>query len=292
MRTYISIGRVSEALMLMKSMSSLDCSSINHLRDIRVCYGINKEAALNFACQCKWVSRNNELITLTKRGKDICSYFTSYSLSQSLWQSILKDYIIICRPSWSSLIPSGRKETYFFMSDEERRCFIEAGLMDRIDEDIINWWDSLAQMFRTDSDDAKNAIGRSGERLTIKYENHRTGKQPLWKSIDSNKAGFDVLSVESRISSSLLYIEVKASKEPINEAIAYISRHEWEIASANYNKDKFLFYFWHISNNNRLAIIGVDEIRPHIPTDGHYGRWQTVSIPFSTFEGRFQELTL
>ena len=68
------------------------------------------------------------------------------------------------------------------------------------------------------SDDNKSALGRKGEKLTLRYEKHRTLREPFWQSLDSNRVGYDIISVLNPGADTPLYIEVKSSEKEMSHA--------------------------------------------------------------------------
>ena len=131
---------------------------------------------------------------------------------------MLADYVLKTAPIWSNRIPYGRREATIFMSKDEKACFADAGLLsDHLDTGIITWWDTIATKIRTQDQQAKNETGRLGERNTIKYERNRTNSEPIWMSIDSNLAGYDIKSRVSEDSghithrSKSIHIRLRAS---------------------------------------------------------------------------------
>lgn len=129
-----------------------------------------------------------------------------------------------------------------------------------------------------------------GERLTMKFEEMRTGVKPDWHSIETNRSGYDILSRRSSEDGDSLLIEVKSSSQPLETACAIISRHEWDVASLLNNQGRYLFYIWKLGTaTNQLAIITVEEMSCHIPLDHEYGTWESVHIPFVAFADRFSQ---
>ncbi len=174
------------------------------------------------------------------------------------------------------------------MSNEEQVCFSKAGLMaSPVTRNIVDWWDSLAKVERQTIEQISDDIGRKGEELTIKYEEERTKTTPIWESIDSNLMGYDVLSQVSENDSHKILIEVKSSTYILQKASFFITRNEWNIASAEYNKKRYFFYLWLISASPKLAVISYCEMEKHIPIDRGSGEWNEVNVPFATFEEYF-----
>ena len=287
MRRGISIGLVSEALSVLNSAKKYNCLSLSRINQLVVGYGVDKTSALEFANQCNWVSFVNNDIIITESGERILGDFKDESISQGLWRIILYDYIMVCRPAWASRIPLGRKEASFFMTNDEKRCFFEAGLLDASNEAIVLWWDLIASNYREERNAKLEDTGRSGEQLTIRYEEDRTGTKPQWVSIETNLAGYDILSRASADNPSTILIEVKSSIKPINEAKIVLTRNEWDVASCSYNYNRYFFYIWLIGSKNQLAVIPAATLEKHIPKDEGDGRWDTTEIPFSVFVSQF-----
>ena len=291
MRRGISIGLVSETLSVLSSAKKYNCISLSQINQLSIGYGINKQAAISFASQCSWVNVLNNNLYFTDSGERILSGFRENRISQELWRVILYDYISVCRPAWASRIPLGRKEASTFMTNDEKRCFFEAGLLNPPDEAIVLWWDILASIFREEQNDALEDVGRAGERLTIKYEEERTRIKPKWVSIETNLAGYDILSRVGNNDPDTILIEVKSSQKPMKEAKMFISRNEWDVASTGIHRDKYFFYLWLLSSK-QLAIIPAIRMKDYLPEDKVSGRWMSTEVPFQTFEGDFQVIEI
>ena len=254
MKSYISDGLVSESLLLLRSINDYKCKDKDQVRELHVTYGINKDSALDFAVQCDWVSEDNHLISIMPKGDSIISAFNGYSVSEALWQRILYDYVSLSKPAWAGLIPKGRKETFLFMTPDEQRCFIQSGLMKKpVTKQVVNWWDKLADEARGKKQDNNNDTGRAGELLTLEYEKKRTGRDAEWEAIESNLAGFDVISFVDSTSDERILIEVKSSTQDINHAEMIISRNEWDTAWSACNRDRYYFYAWLLSGKYKIG---------------------------------------
>ena len=288
MKSYISDGLVSESLLLLKSISEFNCKNQDQVRELHVTYGINKHVALSFAIQCGWIEAAADSIAITPKGECIISSFSGHSISEALWQRILYDYVSLSKPAWSGLIPKGRQETFLFMTPDEQRCFIQSGLMKKpVTVQVLKWWDNLADEIRGVKQEDKNNTGRTGELLTLAYEKERTGLDADWEAVESNLAGYDILSYHDASGSGRILIEVKSSLQSIDCAEMIISRNEWDTASCDYNIDRYYIYAWLLSGEKRLAIIPARLIETHIPEDVGSGKWKEISIPFSLFEKCF-----
>lgn len=126
--------------------------------------------------------------------------------------------------------------------------------------------------------------GRKGERLTLKYEHSRTGKEPIWQSIESNLSGYDVLSCFSESDETPLQIEVKASENSLDYADFHLTSNEWESATLARN---YLFHLWELSPNPKLAIVTVEQMEKHIPVNSGEGYWETAQVPYRVFRENF-----
>lgn len=239
-------------------------------------------------CECSRFTRlgNNADYELSEKGRIIAKDYVDGGDVQHAFRSILKVYVEEMRPAWAFKIPAGREEAFAAMSADEIKCFEEAGLgRGSLGEDVIRWWDQIAALFRNPRENEMLEIGREGERLTIKYEINRIGFNPTWVSIESNYAGYDILSRESEGSSSRRLIEVKATRNNVYDAEFYISRNEWDTAEAS--QSRYYFYIWVCGAANKLAIVSTDEMRPHVAVNKGAGRWVSISVPYSEFDGKF-----
>ena len=289
MSTYISVNVVSQSLILVSYIQKNNCASIQEIQQIKLPVYINRSVALEFAIQCEWITQENGVIAFTSVGKDISHKFNGIIIDSALWRLILHRYITICQPAWAKRIPYGRKEAYLVMNEEEQRCFVEAGLIDSYDQETVEWWDALAEAERVKKDAILDDIGRTGERLTLHYEEIRTGIEPDWRSIESNLAGYDILSQKSPDNYEKILIEVKTSQQPIDTASLIVSRHEWNTALMKNNFRRYLFYLWDLSMGERkLAIISAEKMSAQIPVDNESGTWESVSIPFKVFSDQFK----
>ncbi|MCR5713536.1 MAG: DUF3883 domain-containing protein [Bacteroidales bacterium] len=289
MSTYISIGRLSEALLLLSAAKDYSCNSFAEVDHLTICFGINKRAAYDFAIQCRWLEESGVFFSYTDRGSDLVHCFKTAGLSALVWRTALYDYISICRPAWANIIPNGRKEVYLFMTNDEKRCFNEAALMESTDDDTVEWWDKVASLFRDMSQEVLEDIGREGERKALLYEERRTGVKPHWESIDSNCSGYDISSKKELGSDDNILIEVKSSKRPLKNANMIITRNEWDVASCDYNLGRYFFYLWLLGSRDQLAILPAEKIKEHVPNDVGCGQWKTLEIPFDLFEKEFKE---
>jgi hypothetical protein len=198
----------------------------------------------------------------------------------------LKSIILILRPSWSKLIPHGRKQTLDFLPEEIFQCFDEAGLVEGRAEEIVDWWDKLAMAVRGIQNDINLTTGRYGERLSYEYEKKRTGNEPNWMAIESNHEGFDIISILSQDDSARLLIEVKSTLGNFNDSDFYLSRKEAYAAQISKN---YIFHLWELNKKSKFVIVSSSEVLQHVPKDINLGKWESVKIPFNAFEKKFIE---
>ena len=292
MKTYISVNIVSQALLLVSLIKKHNCKYLKEIQQLKLPYGINRDAALSFSRQCKWILEETDYFSLTEQGQDIVDSFNGMLIDPLLWRKILDGYIENCQPIWAKRIPYGRKEAYLIMTIEEQRCFVEADLITSTNPDVIEWWDTIAERERAKKDSSLLDIGREGERITLIFEQQRTGVVPNWISVDSNLSGYDILSQSANNSNDRILIEVKSSYKSIEDAVCIVTRHEWETAQRNNNVNRYYFYVWKLSASKKsLAIVDVARMKQYIPVDSSAGKWQEVTIPFSAFEDLFSHVT-
>ena len=202
------------------------------------------------------------------------------------FRKVLESYIRARRPAWANRMPVGRQEAFAAMNRDERFCFRQAGLDDvSVDDDLVVWWDRISSEFRGQSEREMLAIGRRGERLTIEYEFRRTGVTPKWISVETNFAGYDILSVDDSKGRCPRRIEVKTSERSIETAGLTISRNEWDTASCS--RDGYWFYLWCLHQDVRVAIVSVREMERHVATNNGEGHWMSIKVPFAAFSSRF-----
>lgn len=185
---------------------------------------------------------------------------------------LFRHWITAKRPVWLSLAPRGREELLKYLPRNTIQIFREAALLSGTAEAIVTWWDGLACDARADRSETDIATGRLGERLTIDFETARTGAEPIWKAIETNLAGYDILSVVDRGVPQRLRIECKASDSIVDEARFFISRGEWDAAV---DGGPFSFYLWSLRPEPKLCRISAQELSASIPKDQGAGRWDT-----------------
>lgn len=289
MKAYISTGLVAETLLAMVRIQSLKCTHLDKLSSGRITYGIRLADAISFAQKLGWLNVEKQEVSFTKKGEYILTQFDGRNVSGELWRKILQEYIYTWKPIWINRIPYGRREAYYFMSPDEKRCFEDAGLMETDPEsEIVEWWDTIAEYVRSSRNLYLDKTGRVGERLTMKYEKMRTGKEPRWISFESNLAGYDIISCkDTDVPDEQLLIEVKCSEQLMSGATMIISRYEWETATTQHKNSTYCFYLWLVGEQRMFASVSVGDVEPHIPKEAGLGTWKSVEIPFNVFEKRF-----
>ena len=198
----------------------------------------------------------------------------------------LHSFVLQTKPSWSALLCRGRREAAALLPSEIRQCLHDAGLLDGTDAQTVQWWDSLAVAARTESQHELLNIGRIGERLSLQYEQDRVGKTPLWQALESNAAGYDILSWLDNQSPEKLIIEVKCSVLAMDSAWIHITRNEWQTAGTAQHA---VFHIWSVrSNGKSLWVKKRTELQPHISLNQGDGEWETVRIPGSAITDTVQ----
>lgn len=277
----LSVGQLHSAKQLLDwvSKSQLAKSDMSLFTHVLVCPAID---VLNLSTRCGWVEIDLDgILKLSDRGLDIHKT-DNYQVRLRMQ---MQDIISREQPSWSNLFPKGRKETARFVAADVRQCLDEAGLLSSPpDDEVVAWWDEMAGLVRGIKSSVLSQTGREGERLSLAYEKDRTGIQPIWQSIESNLSGFDVLSCLSDTDSTLLQIEVKASENSWNHADFHLTANEWESATLARN---YRFHLWSLGTSPTLAVVTVDQMEKHIPSNAGRGEWETVRIPFSVFSENF-----
>ena len=281
----LSVNLLSNMIGYLKEIKSTDNYLLREPMVPYHSYSVSIDSLCELATCCGWIESLNGYAHVAQRGKLILSQ-PGFGLTYQKLQLMLHDYVLKIRPIWANRILYGRKEAFIFMTKDEKACFLEAGLMsDEISKEIIGWWDSLAAELRQSENEKMNAIGRHGEKLTIQYEYNRTGKRPQWMSVDSNLAGYDLISQIDSTQNIKMLIEVKASSMPINLANFHVTLNEWKVASTS---NCYRFYIWSINDVISLAVVTPEELQSLMPINQQSGEWETVRIPFSAFTNCFK----
>ena len=196
-------------------------------------------------------------------------------------RSLLEDMILTLRPTWARLIPNGRRYlSSFIIESDAHHCLVCAGLYGHSkDSEIPAWWDRVSQSFRASHDDAKNRIGRDGERLSLEYEQQRLAKEcislsPEWVAIEDNTLGYDIESYRTvGKECETIYIEVKSTTSSRWRFI--LTRHEWDTALRL--QEKYTLHLWKLTTRE-LKHLDFNTLSLHVPQDNGQGRWEKVLI--------------
>ena len=196
-------------------------------------------------------------------------------------QEVLAALIDYHKPWWVKAFPYGRTRVRDMLGPEEMQCFRAAGLFhEPIPQEVVSWWDQIAQTVRARINESLLGQGREAELLSLDYERHRLtslgiGRQPIWIAIEDNGAGYDTLSFDSGVIEPVSrLIEVKSSTQ--QPPMIILTRSEWE-AAVQYG-ESYIFHVWTLPSK-RLIEITVAEIARHIPHDQGHGLWNKVEIP-------------
>lgn len=199
---------------------------------------------------------------------------------------LVLDHIDADNPPWLQLASAGRRDTLLQAPAGICQVLVEAGLAYGDDDETVAFWDTLAARSRGIRNARLAETGRTGERLSIAHEKARTGRAPKWIALDSNSDGYDVLSCVSSDNPRRLTIEVKTSERGGLTGCFFLTRNEWSLAEDSLNH---VFHLWDIGGRTpRLAVLHVEEVAAHVSDDRGEGAWESVRIPFASFESSFE----
>jgi hypothetical protein len=276
----LSPGVLASVYQMLQMISNHQISKQTLLLSYPYIDGVKAEDVFDTALSCKWIKIVDDQIHISRKTESFAQTF-----DLQVKRTMLSEYIFNVKPSWASLMTKGRNECALFMPVDVLACFREAELMYiPPSDDIIEWWDNVAGVLREEQQSRFIRIGRIGEQLSLKYEFNRTKIIPKWQAIESNLLGYDLLSRVSEKDRAPLCIEVKSSEEPIEYAMAHITRNEWDTAL---NSDHYIFHFWLLAKTPQLAVISIDMMKPHIPKNKGIGQWENVEVPFNAFKKDF-----
>jgi hypothetical protein len=248
---------------------------------------LDNNALLELIQALGWIRTNDlGIAVIAPAGDRILSLMSG---PQRLRRALL-DYVEVVRPPWTMLALDGRKKTLGFAPIEFGQSMTEAYLAEGYDDEVIEFWDRLAAIARGQQDIKLSSIGRDGERLSLAFEKRRTGRDPIWRSIESNADGYDVMSVVSSEDHAQRQIEVKASTIGLAGSL-HLTRNEWDSTDTMVHHT---FHLWDLNNMNspKLAIIARPLMGEHVPKDKGRGTWREVEIPFREFAGLFAPLEI
>lgn len=242
---------------------------------------VSAERVTRCALLLGWAEINEGgLLALTLRGQSI----RSMPKTEERLRSALLDLVQATDPPWVQGARFGRRHVLEYSPPEISQICREAGLADGTSDDVVRFWDSLASRARGLHDVRLNEVGRRGERLTLDYEERRTGHRARWIALESSADGYDVLSQASSSDEAKLCVEVKTSLQGLGGHL-FMTRNEWETARTLL---RFVMHLWDLSRPvPKLAVVDVVQLDANIPVDQKDGRWDTVSIPFSSFASAF-----
>lgn len=202
------------------------------------------------------------------------------------YQAWITAVLTECQPIWCKAMRQGRARFFDSLQQNDRDVFSAAGLMKEPPPiDVVLWWDSVAGFARMLVDIEKMRQAREAEALTMAYERKRLkeigiDREPQWKGLDDNFAGYDVLSYNpGEFASTNRLIEVKST---VASPLRFIvTRNEWE--QAEKVGAAYLFQIWDMQKtppilHERTAA----QIAVHIPSDNEKGKWKTAEVPLGT----------
>jgi len=228
-----------------------------------------------------WTEVNDAgLLAPTLRGQSI----SAMPRTEERLREALTDLVSATDPPWVQNARFGRRRVLQYAPPEIAQICQEAGLATASTPEVVAFWDALAAQARGLHDVRLNETGRAGERLTLRYEEVRTGRAPRWVALDSNEDGYDILSCLNTENRAPVCIEVKASQLGLHGSF-YLTRHEWESAEAFLH---FNMHLWDLSDATpRLAVLDFASVAQHLPVDHGNGRWDIACVPFHAFVDHF-----
>jgi len=182
-------------------------------------------------------------------------------------------------PLWIMLASAGRSRLCEALPANILQSLRSAGLLtEKPTLEIVNWWDEIASIARSEHDKVKLEHGRAAEYLTLELEEARTRTlgltvSPRWISIEDNSAGYDILSFDAgEHGPTARMIEVKSCSS--STLGFYMTRGEWKTATRS---QCYIIHLWELTSKS-LIEISVPELELSIPIDQGTGNWQSVFV--------------
>lgn len=204
-------------------------------------------------------------------------------IGDEFYQACISAVVTKHQPIWSKAMRQGRMRFLDTLEINDRDIFAAAGLgKDPPPAHVVAWWDSISAFARLVVDVQKMVQARAAEQLTIDYELKRLAelgidKKPIWKGLDDNFAGYDVLSYDNgQYGLVNRMIEVKSTTaSPLR---FFLTRHEWEQALKS--GPAYIFHVWDMAKSPPVLYVRTaDQVSSNIPTDNEKGKWSSAEIP-------------
>jgi hypothetical protein len=199
------------------------------------------------------------------------------------YQACITAIVTRHQPNWCKVMKQGRMRFLDSLKQDDRDIFIAAGLTKEPPTlEVVTWWDTVSGYVRMLTDIEKIEQAREAEVLSLEYERQRLealgiDKEPEWKGLDDNFAGYDVLSYDiGEFAPVNRMIEVKST---VTSPLRFIvSRNEWEQA-AKFGA-AYLFHIWDMQKTPPVLYERTSaQVAAHIPTDNEKGKWKVAEIP-------------
>jgi hypothetical protein len=199
------------------------------------------------------------------------------------YQACISAVVTKHQPTWCSAMRQGRMRFLDSLESNDRDVFVAAGIArEPVPFEVVLWWDTVTGFARLITDIEKMEQARTAEALTMDHERKRLkslgiDKEPQWKGLDDNFAGYDVLSFgPGAFAPTNVMIEVKST---ITSPLRFIvTRNEWE--QAEKFGSAYLFHVWDMQKTPPVLYERTSaQVAVHIPSDNDKGKWKTAEIP-------------
>lgn len=199
------------------------------------------------------------------------------------YQACITAVVTKHQPNWCRAMRQGRLRFLDSLGQNDRDVFSAAGLMKEPPPiEVVYWWDSVAGHARLLTDLGKMEQAREAEALTMKHERMRLkdlgiDREPEWKGLDDNFAGYDVLSYDpGEFAPTNRMIEVKSTTaSPLRFTV---TRNEWD--QAEKLGSAYVFQVWDMQKAPPILYeLTSAQVAVHIPCDNEKGKWRTAEIP-------------
>ena len=280
----VSIGFLNQSSHLLKLIHSSKGIHLwelqNLVSDDKIVFRNQGSKIVDNAFLNHWISINNEGRIEISRTLNLLIDNEVDLQREMLWL-----FIKLSKPSWTRKLIHGINDARLGIHDADtKQVFSELGLFDEYNKiEVKRWWNKVSKFCRDIKNDKLTEIGMKGELLTLQFEKTRTGIDPLHSSMESDEYGYDIKSQMSSEDNSDLFIEVKTTERPLNNARLYLTKNEvkWCMELT----PNYLIYLWQIiGNRSKLKIISPSDLKKHIPTNNCEGIWESMSLKYESFD--------
>ena len=283
-RPLVSAGHVGQILTLIERISNSENGSLQS--SVLIESGAIAEVPLRSiiakGMHYNWIEEDDDILSIQDNPRE-----TEEESRLDTKRGMLMRMIIAEKPKWIRFLRMGATDAFVGkLTSNEKQLFREFGLLTQrgilSDENAEKWWYEAQNLGWDFENEVRAEHGKTGEELSMLWEEERTGSRPIWTSRKNSGAGFDIESIQAHDDTNNRLIEVKAT----TSRSVFITRNEAKICDEN--RESYYFHIWilnrDVQKKSILCTANAEEILQHIPVNHGRGSWEIVEIPIAAFQ--------